>query len=307
MPYPMIGCDDVIDAEPDPQACNWGPSGRSQQMGPVRAWLDARSRMERFFVGWDSMFLSEGAIKAAAFAHGHQLVPLLGPPLQLGMVLALELRNTAREDQEVSVSVYGTPPVTSLHTADANALLAHLSNLEIGLNRAMEALAEKRAAADVLEKQLALELAKPVDARRLFVGPGARGEHVRRMQDFLRSAGFPCGRFGSDGIYGPATRTALEAWQRANGKVITGTAYVVDLPTLELPAAPAAPPTRKRECLCRGRLGCPEPSGAVGLADMDLRSRSAHAADRAASAERAQLAASVEDAFEHWESPHWDE
>ena len=51
---------------------------------------------------------------------------------------------------------------------------------------------------------------------------GDSGEEVRWLQWELTDHGFPCGPSGIDGNFGPATRTALLAYQAANGLAADG-------------------------------------------------------------------------------------
>lgn len=47
--------------------------------------------------------------------------------------------------------------------------------------------------------------------------PGARGGGVRALQRALLTLGYDLGRWGADGVYGPATSDAVRAFQRAAG------------------------------------------------------------------------------------------
>lgn len=49
---------------------------------------------------------------------------------------------------------------------------------------------------------------------------GQRGEEVRRLQEDLTAAGYPCGP--ADGIFGPRTTSAVQDLQRAHGLVVDG-------------------------------------------------------------------------------------
>src|SRR4029453_6798329 len=69
---------------------------------------------------------------------------------------------------------------------------------------------------------------------------GTRGLHVRRWQSFLIDRGFLAGR--ADGDFGPLTRTATAAYQRANGLAADGIVgprtaaaadWLVDKPPIE--------------------------------------------------------------------------
>lgn len=51
---------------------------------------------------------------------------------------------------------------------------------------------------------------------------GDKGEDVREMQTMLIDAGYPCGNFGADGEFGGATLAALRAFQRDNGLEVDG-------------------------------------------------------------------------------------
>ena len=51
---------------------------------------------------------------------------------------------------------------------------------------------------------------------------GSSGDDVARLQTRLTAAGFDAG--GADGVFGPNTEAALEAFQEANGLVVDGIA-----------------------------------------------------------------------------------
>jgi putative chitinase len=77
---------------------------------------------------------------------------------------------------------------------------------------------------------------------------GTRGRHVRRWQTFLIDRGFLAGR--ADGIFGPLTRAATIAFQRANGVAGDGIVgprtaavadWLVDKPPIERPETPETP------------------------------------------------------------------
>ena len=51
---------------------------------------------------------------------------------------------------------------------------------------------------------------------------GDKGEDVKRMQQLLIAAGFPCGYYGADGDFGGATLAALRAFQKAVGLEVDG-------------------------------------------------------------------------------------
>ena len=75
-----------------------------------------------------------------------------------------------------------------------------------------------------------------------------RGDEVKKMQNALQSAGYSVGRSGVDGIYGPDTQKALEAYQKANGltskKADTDTLnklYGINTQPVETPEAPEEP------------------------------------------------------------------
>lgn len=51
---------------------------------------------------------------------------------------------------------------------------------------------------------------------------GATGEAVRSMQALLALRGHPCGSYGADGDFGPATYVALVAYQSARGLTADG-------------------------------------------------------------------------------------
>lgn len=68
----------------------------------------------------------------------------------------------------------------------------------------------------------------------LAVVKGTATLNVKALQRALMSAGFPLPRFGADGDFGTETRTALEAFQRANGLPVTGVADDASLARLGL-------------------------------------------------------------------------
>ncbi len=49
---------------------------------------------------------------------------------------------------------------------------------------------------------------------------GSKGEAVRAMQALLILRGFPCGKHGTDGSFGPATEAALEKYQASHGLTV---------------------------------------------------------------------------------------
>lgn len=51
---------------------------------------------------------------------------------------------------------------------------------------------------------------------------GKTGEDVRALQRLLIAAGFGCGSCGADASFGPATDTALRAYQKAKGLAVDG-------------------------------------------------------------------------------------
>lgn len=56
------------------------------------------------------------------------------------------------------------------------------------------------------------------------LAPGARGEHVRRMQRLLMLCGYQLPRHGADGVFGAETLSALDAFQSDNGLPARGRA-----------------------------------------------------------------------------------
>ena len=65
---------------------------------------------------------------------------------------------------------------------------------------------------------------------------GLGAAELRAIQEGLAAAGFDPG--GADGLFGAGTRTALEAWQRAQGIAVTG--YLTEVSAAELRAAGVA-------------------------------------------------------------------
>ena len=57
---------------------------------------------------------------------------------------------------------------------------------------------------------------------------GVKGEYVKALQHLLIAYGYSCGDSGADGSFGGATKSAVEAYQKANGLPVTG---VVDAAT----------------------------------------------------------------------------
>ena len=53
---------------------------------------------------------------------------------------------------------------------------------------------------------------------------GAKGEDVKALQILLIGRGFNCGSSGVDGSFGPATDSAVRAYQRAHGLGVDGKA-----------------------------------------------------------------------------------
>lgn len=53
---------------------------------------------------------------------------------------------------------------------------------------------------------------------------GCKGEDVRALQLLLIGRGFPCGKEGADGSFGPATDSALREYQKAKGLAVDGRA-----------------------------------------------------------------------------------
>jgi len=74
----------------------------------------------------------------------------------------------------------------------------------------------------------------------LSLGVGAKGQAVERMQRALIASGFPLPGYGPDGLFGPQTRNALEAFQQANGLEATGTLDATTLAKLDAEGGDAA-------------------------------------------------------------------
>ena len=53
---------------------------------------------------------------------------------------------------------------------------------------------------------------------------GSKGDDVKTLQQTLRSAGYDVGSTGTDGIYGPITKAAVEKYQQDNGLKVDGIA-----------------------------------------------------------------------------------
>lgn len=51
---------------------------------------------------------------------------------------------------------------------------------------------------------------------------GAKGADVKALQTLLIGYGYSCGKSGADGDFGPATSTALRAFQKACGLIVDG-------------------------------------------------------------------------------------
>jgi peptidoglycan hydrolase-like protein with peptidoglycan-binding domain len=51
---------------------------------------------------------------------------------------------------------------------------------------------------------------------------GSRGTQVKALQMLLIGAGHSCGKAGADGVFGTATLTATEAFQKAKGLAVDG-------------------------------------------------------------------------------------
>lgn len=55
---------------------------------------------------------------------------------------------------------------------------------------------------------------------KLIDKPRMQGDDVKELQTLLDKHGFPCGEI--DGIFGPATDTAVRSFQKANGLTVDG-------------------------------------------------------------------------------------
>lgn len=49
---------------------------------------------------------------------------------------------------------------------------------------------------------------------------GQKGEDIKKLQQELIAAGYDIGKSGADGIYGPKTQAAFEAYAKAGGKMV---------------------------------------------------------------------------------------
>jgi peptidoglycan hydrolase-like protein with peptidoglycan-binding domain len=121
-----------------------------------------------------------------------------------------------------------------------------------------------------LQAQLAaLQAAEPAPAPAVTFNRnlrlGLRGDDVRALQEYLRGTGhFPAGQ-AATGFFGPITRTAVAAWQAANGLPATGffgpmsrarhaaltAPPVVIVPPVVPPVDPPAPPVTPVEPAAR--------------------------------------------------------
>ena len=89
-------------------------------------------------------------------------------------------------------------------------------------------------------------VASPTTPTIVGLGQGATGAEVRAVQQALISAGVPVPG-GADGVYGPATKSAVTAFQSRKGLAATGTIDAATASALGLataaPTAPAATPS----------------------------------------------------------------
>lgn len=92
-----------------------------------------------------------------------------------------------------------------------------------------------------------------VSEARPMVRPGARGSAVVEMQDKLRSHGFNPG--ASDGIYGPATGSALKAFQSHQGIAADGICGPITWNRLDRAAGASPAPTGSKRLLSIGARG----------------------------------------------------
>ncbi len=101
----------------------------------------------------------------------------------------------------------------------------------------------------------------PPPRRRRIVGlgQGATGAEVRAVQQALISAGVPVPG-GADGVFGPATKSAVTAFQSRNGLAATGTVDAATAAALGL--ATARRPPRATPAATRSARGCVTRSGA---------------------------------------------
>ena len=63
---------------------------------------------------------------------------------------------------------------------------------------------------------------EPMSNQGTTLSQGSRGEAVVALQSDLISLGYDLGKYGADGIFGPATRKAVERFQAKQGLAITG-------------------------------------------------------------------------------------
>jgi len=87
-------------------------------------------------------------------------------------------------------------------------------------------------------------------------GAGAPSADVRLLQRALGERGHVCGCTGADGVFGPATRLAVESLQGGLGLPVTGRADPATLLALG-PGSPAQPPDEVRPALPSGPAARP--------------------------------------------------
>lgn len=84
---------------------------------------------------------------------------------------------------------------------------------------------------------------------------GARGDLVKALQQAVLDSGIAV-RGGADGAFGPATKSALQSYQRANGLDASGTADNATVAKLGLGTAPTPPaPAAAPEVSSNGHVG----------------------------------------------------
>lgn len=80
---------------------------------------------------------------------------------------------------------------------------------------------------------------------------GSKGSDVAEMQRYLIGLGYSCGKWGADGIFGSATKSALTKWQKAAGLSANGVLSISDADVLIQAAQDA------------GIIPAPRPAGEV--------------------------------------------
>lgn len=115
----------------------------------------------------------------------------------------------------------GVPALIVEHSFHTNTRAAGWLLQEENLRRLAQR--EARVVAEFLQqKSVQKEESYTLQLRTLY--KGLKGEDVRAMQALLALRGFPCGEKGADGSFGPATDTALRAYQQSMGLAVDGRA-----------------------------------------------------------------------------------